>query len=338
MRCPRLNELSGVPEGKRGWPWTEESTPLPSCMADGKEWPRITIVTPSFNQGQFLEETIRSVLLQGYPNLEYFVLDGGSKDNSIEIIKKYSPWLSYWVSEPDGGQSEAINRGLTGGSGEFATWINSDDLLSKNALTTHASYVGFDSKTVYVGNCTYIDQAGQQTSVHRGRIFSLEDLLRISTVWRAAESRGHIDQPAVLFPRVLACSVGGLNIFNHYTMDYEFWGELFLGGARFQYTNISFGMFREHCAQKTHDMLRQTQSLLETATELTKRAGFLSDQSRNEILADLDAYGVTFRKAYWKGTGRLASMGLPRFIVTPVRNLRLLLHRALKVSESQQAK
>ena len=75
-------------------------------------FPRISIVTPSFNQAQFLEETIRSVLLQGYPNLEYFVLDGGSKDNSVEIIKKYSPWLTYWASEPDGGQSNAINRGL----------------------------------------------------------------------------------------------------------------------------------------------------------------------------------------------------------------------------------
>src|SRR3990172_2210461 len=112
MRCPRLNELPAPPPGKKGWPWTEESRQLPELTPDGRQWPRITVVTASLNQAPFIEDTIRSVLLQGYPNLEYFVLDGASADRSVEIIKKYSPWLSYWASEPDSGQSSAINRGL----------------------------------------------------------------------------------------------------------------------------------------------------------------------------------------------------------------------------------
>ena len=112
MQCPTLSELPSPPPGKTGWPWTEESRRLSSQTPDGRPWPRISVVTPSFNQGKFIEETIRSVLLQGYPNLEYFVFDGGSTDNSVEIIKKYSPWLTYWVSERDNGQSDAINRGL----------------------------------------------------------------------------------------------------------------------------------------------------------------------------------------------------------------------------------
>ena len=133
LQCPQLSELPRAPSGKTGWPWTEESRRLPVSRYEGHPWPRISVITPSFNQGEFIEETIRSVLLQGYPDLEYLILDGGSTDNSIEIIKKYSTWLTYWVSEPDSGQSDAINRGLKRASGDFSTWINSDDMLCKNA-------------------------------------------------------------------------------------------------------------------------------------------------------------------------------------------------------------
>src|SRR5512144_266396 len=111
MRCPSLQELPRPPRGRTGWPWSEASASLPSSMPDGGTWPRISVVTPSFNQARFLEATLRSVLLQGYPNLEYFVLDGGSTDGSTEIIKKYEPWLTHWVSGADGGQSAAINSG-----------------------------------------------------------------------------------------------------------------------------------------------------------------------------------------------------------------------------------
>src|SRR5262245_41222917 len=110
MQCPQLHELPDPPPGKTGWPWTEASRRLPDALPGHGPWPCITVITPSFNQGQFLEETIRSVLLQGYPNLEYFVFDGGSTDNSVEVIKRYSPWMTYWVSGPDGGQSAAITR------------------------------------------------------------------------------------------------------------------------------------------------------------------------------------------------------------------------------------
>src|SRR5262245_45129905 len=140
MQCPSLNDLPPPPRGCTGWPWTEESTGLADCAADATPWPRITIITPSFNQRLFVEATIRSVLLQGYDNLEYLVLDGGSTDGSVDIIRKYARWVDYWVSEPDGGQSAAINRGLKMGSGVFATWINSDDMLCKNAIIDSVSH------------------------------------------------------------------------------------------------------------------------------------------------------------------------------------------------------
>jgi hypothetical protein len=187
VRCPTLRDLPSPPPGRTGWPWTEASAPtLPPTTPDGQPWPRITIVTPSFNQGAFVEATLRSVLLQGYPDLEYLVLDGGSTDGSVEIIKKYAPWLSYWVSEPDGGQSA---RGLRRGSGLFATWINSDDMLCRDALVTHASRVGFNPKVVYAGLCPHIDAKDRRRSSATCALTSAS-AGGAPAAWPASASRG----------------------------------------------------------------------------------------------------------------------------------------------------
>lgn len=291
---------------------------MPPRIPDSQSWPRITVVTPSFNQGQFLEATIRSILLQGYPDLEYFVLDGGSTDGSVAIIKRYAPWLSHWVSEPDGGQSAAIDRGLRRGSGLFATWINSDDMLCRDALVSHASRIGFNPKVVYAGFCLHIDANDRLLKMHRGRIHTFEDLLRIRMMWRAPGQRGHLVQPEVLFPLQLALDVGGLNPDNHRTMDYELWGRLLLAGARFEYTDIPFGTFRLHEEQKTKEGWPTTQSLISAATRLLALAKDLPEETRREMLADLRAY----ENECWCRTGRLARLGLPRRLVTRVRGLR----------------
>jgi glycosyltransferase involved in cell wall biosynthesis len=147
MRCPTVAELPPRPPGKSSWPWTVETKPLPSARPDGSPWPRISIVTPSYNQGQFVEETIRSVLLQGYPDLEYIIIDGGSTDQSVEIIKKYQPWLTYWVSEKDRGQAHAINKGFSRAAGKIGAYLNSDDFYLPGALPYSAksfSRVGWD--------------------------------------------------------------------------------------------------------------------------------------------------------------------------------------------------
>jgi glycosyltransferase involved in cell wall biosynthesis len=138
-------------------------------MQCGHPWPRITIVTPSYNQGLFIEETIRSVLLQDYPNLEYIIIDGGSTDNSTEIIKKYETWLKYWVSEPDRGQSHAINKGFAHGTGEILAWLNSDDIYLPKILWT----IGTEVKRLrerdlkwngwLTGGCIYENLVTQET-------------------------------------------------------------------------------------------------------------------------------------------------------------------------------
>jgi glycosyltransferase involved in cell wall biosynthesis len=150
--CPSLTELPTPPAGKNGWPWTEEAAQLPETMPDGPPWPKISIVTPSYNQGQFIEETIRSVLLQGYTNLEYIVMDGGSTDNSVDVIRKYESWITFWESTPDRGQAHAINKGLAHATGEWFNWINSDDILLPNGLGTLAKVleVGRESEPQWV--------------------------------------------------------------------------------------------------------------------------------------------------------------------------------------------
>ena len=127
MRCPTLAELPAPPVGKTGWPWTEETEHLPEKMEDGTTWPRITIVTASYNRADFIEETIRSILLQGYPDFEYIIIDGASADGTVDVIKKYESWLTYWESEPDRGQSHALNKGLARATGDIITYFSSDD-------------------------------------------------------------------------------------------------------------------------------------------------------------------------------------------------------------------
>ena len=134
-------ELPFPSQSKQGWPWTELSQSAPEKMSDNSDWPRISIITPSYNQGQFIEETIRSVLLQNYPNLEYIVVDGESNDGTQQIIEKYQPWISKVIIEPDDGPADAIQKGLSLATGEWVNWINSDDILLPNALNLLAYLV-----------------------------------------------------------------------------------------------------------------------------------------------------------------------------------------------------
>src|SRR5208282_5024410 len=134
MRCPQLAQLPAPPPGRSGWPWTEESPELDDRMPGGGEWPRISIVTPSYNQGHFIEETIRAILLQGYPNLEYLISEDCSVDNTITVVRKYEKWLTLLVAEKNGGMSKAINRAWPKTTGEIVTWISSDDVYLPGAF------------------------------------------------------------------------------------------------------------------------------------------------------------------------------------------------------------
>ncbi len=211
MRCPTLSELPTVPARKTGWPWTEESPQLPETMADGRPWPKISIVTPSYNQGRLIEETVRSVLLQGYPNLEFIIIDGASTDRSIDIIRKYASWLAYWVSEPDRGQSHAVNKGIARASGDLLHWINSDDLLLRSSLSTIGElFVRNPECRLVTGQAKLIDYQGDR----------IGDLNSSFSSWADFATRQcKIAQVATFFDRKLFDEFGMLDESLEYCMD-----------------------------------------------------------------------------------------------------------------------
>ncbi|MFW5887134.1 MAG: glycosyltransferase, partial [Bacteroidota bacterium] len=125
-------------------------------------YPKITFVTPSYNQGEFIEDTILSIINQNYPNLEYIIIDGGSKDNTVEIIKKYEQHITFWVSEKDNGQSHAINKGFARATGAWGIWINSDDMLAPGALHKIAERLARAPKsTMLMGQYHEVDRYGE---------------------------------------------------------------------------------------------------------------------------------------------------------------------------------
>lgn len=210
-----INDLPVAPTGRTGWPWTEATPTLPNTVTDGAPWPRISIVTPSFNQGQFIEETIRSVLLQGYPNLEYIIIDGGSTDESVEIIKKYEPWLKYWVSEQDRSQSHAINKGFAQSTGDILNWLCSDDCLTQNALNIVASYF-VQNPTVDIVVGGVISNWGNTTRV---QLWDAELKKYLSIIPHGQP----IAQPSCFYKSLTLSRPGPVDETYHYMMDLELW-------------------------------------------------------------------------------------------------------------------
>ncbi len=217
IRPATLEELPAPPQGKTGWPWTEESLPVLEMAPQGRRCPSISIVTPSYNQGAFVEATIRSVLLQGYPNLEYVVVDGGSTDGSVDTIRKYEPWLSYWVSESDRGQAHAINKGFRKTSGELLGWLNSDDQLQPHALQWVAECsVNFPAAGVFVGQGRIIDIEGHIIYDKDPRALTFEQFC----CWVAG---GDFMQPSCFFRRSAWETSGPLDESLEYALDVDLW-------------------------------------------------------------------------------------------------------------------
>ncbi len=244
VKCPTLRDLPPPPPGKTGWPWTEETEHESAGTGFLQEPPKISIVTPSYNQGQFIEATIRSVLLQGYPDIEYMIIDGGSSDQSAAIIEKYSPWLSYWVSERDRGQSHAINKGLSRATGDVVAYINSDDVYLRNAFKKVA--LGLQSGLPcnwIVGACyvMYDHDHPQRCDMPR----FTDDL----EAWYGR--RCGLPQPSTFLRRELLTRNGLFEESLSYGFDHEYWIRLILSGNRPRLLNSALASFTLHGGAKT---------------------------------------------------------------------------------------
>lgn len=239
-------------------------------------YPKITIITPSFNQGHFIEETICSVLDQKYPNLDYIIIDGGSSDHTVDIIKKYENQLSYWISEPDKGQSDAINKGFKKASGEIINWLNSDDYYEPGALFKVAEAFSDKNINMYCGTSRVFGKGSdfftKGTDIYAG---NLEKTI----------GRARIDQPETFFRKSVWDTLGGVDTRFHFLMDKDFWIRylLYFGMDGIKKDSNLLAHFRLHGASKTVSLQEKFQKeeanlfyAIALKNQLQKEADFMA--------------------------------------------------------------
>ena len=209
-------------------------------------YPKITIVTPSYNQGDFLEATILSVLGQGYPNLEYIIMDGGSTDNSIDVIMKYQDKLSYWCSEKDNGSSQAINKGFSMATGEILAWINSDDIFMPQSLFLMAFYYLSSEKKdiLFFGNCIHFEESPSGVISHGSDVAGKAEKYDLNIC-------DYIIQPSSFWSKSIWEKIGPLNENLNYAFDWEWFLRAKDKKINFKPLSKVLSLYRIHDSHKT---------------------------------------------------------------------------------------
>lgn len=234
----------------------------------------VSIITPSFNQAKYLEQTIRSVLEQDYPSIEYIVIDGASTDGSVDIIKRYADKFAYWISEKDSGQADAINKGFVRATGEIIAWLNSDDYYLSGAVS--AAVKAFDEHpdaVLVYGNMLAVDENGTTFNTLTYKQLTLEDLLCFQI----------IGQPAVFMRRSALQKTSGLNPDFHFLLDHLLWIQLAQHG-RFFHVNQTWSAARYHAEAKNRAKAvafgREAFRILDSVTQKEELAPLLAKIQR----------------------------------------------------------
>ncbi len=209
------------------------------------DYPKMSIIVPSFNQGHFLEETLNSIIDQSYPNLELIVIDGGSTDNTVDILRKYDRDITYWVSEEDNGQTHAINKGFKKSTGDLVAWMNSDDIYYPEAFKTIAdSYVSTNGgKDVYFGDKTNIDKDGGIIKKYYYPPFCGWGIMHTTNM--------NISNQSAFWKRSVLEETGYLDEDIQFAMDYEFFLRIWIKGAKFEKVNKILGALRMYDENKS---------------------------------------------------------------------------------------
>lgn len=296
-----MNNLPFPFKDKNSWPWKDESQD--NKYSKGILWPKISIVTPSYNQGHFIEETIRSVLLQRYPNLEYIIIDGGSTDGTVKIIKKYEKWLTYWVSEPDRGQSHAINKGFAKATGEIFAYINSDDYYEPNAFFTIARLFSQNKNLHLVaGECEiFNDNIVKRTF----RPWWPEDLV----YFLEKTFSSTFAQPSAFWSSTIYKKLGGFDETIHFCFDRNFFLRVGLSGVSPYFLHKKISRFREHKESKTYgDVAGFHQDTISMINKHSDSCGMNEKQKSNVIKSITKEIEFLEVFTVWKQKGRAAAI------------------------------
>ena len=223
--------------------------------------PRISIITPTLNQAEFIEQTISSVLGQGYPDLEYIIIDGGSTDGTVDLIRKHEGQLAYWVSEKDAGQSNAINKGLKRATGDIIAYINSDDYYLDGAFKRVAdAYRENPGIDLWHGRCRIVDQFGAKVDERTGSIERYDEILDLWDVWW---KRRNFVQPEVFWTKRISNQIGAFREDLNLVMDYEYWLRIFAAGGTARFIDAELSAFRLQPNQKSTQPARTAQELID---------------------------------------------------------------------------
>ncbi len=265
----------------------------PAEQSPDQHTPLISIVTPSYNQGQFIRETITSVLGQSYPHLELWVMDGGSSDNTVETLRSFEGDPRFrWVSERDRGQSDAINKGLACCTGEVFAWLNSDDVLLPNALTMVANtWKQLHEPAILYGLARYIDQHGQDlgSCPHQSPSLTVNAMLRMHSI---------PIQPATFAPTAAVRELGGVDESLHFTMDFDLWIRL-AQQLPFHHIPYELAFYRLHDSSKTSALSERFISDYQKVLERSASQGMIKP-SEAKAYSEIFAARVQLTPDLWR--------------------------------------